>query len=468
MSQVLILGGGPSGVGAAWQLRQSGKADVDLLEREMRLGGNAGSFEWKGHRLDYGSHRLHPATDAKILADIQGLLGDDLLDRPRHGRIRLRGRWLHFPLKPVDLALRTDRAFLFGTLKDAIKKAPAPPGDESFATVLRANLGPTICDHFYFPYAQKIWGRDPHQLAAVQAHRRVSAGSFGKLVRKVLGSLPGLKKPGAGRFYYPRDGFGAITEAYAAEAARRGARIHLGHEVRGLRRRTGGWSVEATTADGQPGAFEADQIWSTIPVTVLVRLLGEGVPAEVQDATRGISYRSMVLCYLDLEVDQFTEFDAHYFPGIDLQLTRLSEPKNYAVRTEPAGRTVLCAEIPCDLGDAIWKASDRELGDRVAEDLALAGIPLPRPYSDVTTRRLPQAYPIYERGFEAPLELLDHYVSSCDDLLSFGRQGLFAHDNTHHTLAMAYAAVDCLSPEGFDKTRWRDYRKIFETHVVED
>ena len=64
--------------------------------------------------MDYGIRRLHPATDPAILADIQRLLGGDLLDRPRHGRIGLLGRWIHFPLKPADLMLRMPPGFALG------------------------------------------------------------------------------------------------------------------------------------------------------------------------------------------------------------------------------------------------------------------------------------------------------------------------------------------------------------------
>ncbi|MCK5642498.1 MAG: FAD-dependent oxidoreductase, partial [Gammaproteobacteria bacterium] len=103
---VVILGAGPAGLGAAFQLTRGALAQVTVLERNSYVGGNAGSFELAGLRVDYGSHRLHPACDPEVLQDIRALLGDDLLDRPRHGRIRLRGRWLHFPLKPLDLALR--------------------------------------------------------------------------------------------------------------------------------------------------------------------------------------------------------------------------------------------------------------------------------------------------------------------------------------------------------------------------
>jgi len=100
---VVILGAGPAGVGAAFQLTRRALAQVSVLEQNSRVGGNAGSFELAGMRVDYGSHRLHPTCHPDVLRDIRALLGDELLDRPRHGRIRLRGRWIHFPLKPLDL-----------------------------------------------------------------------------------------------------------------------------------------------------------------------------------------------------------------------------------------------------------------------------------------------------------------------------------------------------------------------------
>ena len=98
MTRVAVLGGGPAGVGGAYRLRKNGGTEVVLFERNAHYGGNSGSFEQDGHRLDFGSHRLHPACDPDILSDVGALLGPDLLDRPRHGRIRLLGKWVHFPL----------------------------------------------------------------------------------------------------------------------------------------------------------------------------------------------------------------------------------------------------------------------------------------------------------------------------------------------------------------------------------
>jgi protoporphyrinogen oxidase len=201
---IVILGAGPAGLGAAYRLSQRRDVRVTVLERGASVGGNAGSFELAGQWVDYGSHRLHPAADPAILADIRALLGDsphggDLLDRPRHGRIRLQGRWLHFPLKPLDLFTHLPPAFALGAASDAarrtLRRKTAAPSADSFADVLEAGLGKTICNEFYFPYARKLWGLPPEQLSGVQAVRRVSAGSPGKMLRKVLSAVPGLKPP---------------------------------------------------------------------------------------------------------------------------------------------------------------------------------------------------------------------------------------------------------------------------------
>jgi protoporphyrinogen oxidase len=466
---VIILGAGPAGAGGAWRLRRTERARVTLLEQQPVVGGNAGSFTLEGLPVDFGSHRLHPACEPDILRDIRQFLGDDLLDRPRHGRIGLRGRWIHFPLKPVDLLLRLNPGFAAGTLADMVAKPFRQNGAaDTFAGVLEANLGPTICRDFYFPYARKIWGRAPEELSGIQARRRVSAGSFGKLLRKVLSAVPGLKPPGAGRFYYPRGGFGRITQAYADAARAAGADIRLGHRVRRIAPRSGtaGWMVEADGPDG-PVRVEGDYLWSTIPITVLARAMA-GAPPQVLKAAERIRYRAMLLVYLALDVDQFTEYDAHYFPDARITITRLSEPKNYAAQTEPRGRTILCAELPCDADDETWRLDDAALGRLVAEDLARAGIPLPRPPVTVAVRRLRQAYPIYLNGYEEPFGVLDHWAEGIPRLLSYGRQGLFAHDNTHHALYMAYAAAECLTASGFDADKWRRYREVFTTHVVED
>lgn len=470
---IAILGAGPAGLGAAFQLTRRGLAHVTVLERHGVVGGNAGSFELAGMRVDFGSHRLHPACAPEVMRDIRTLLGDDLLDRPRHGRIHLRRRWIHFPLKPIDLVLKLPPNFMAGVATDLIakvlRKKPRATDAETFASALQAGLGRTICRDFYFPYAKKLWGLEPEELSAMQARRRVSANSLAKMVRKVLSVVPGLKPPGSGRFFYPRHGYGQISEAYSRAAQAAGAEIFLNARILSVETREGSSHTVHYEKDGQVVSLSVNQVWSTIPITSLARCLRPSPSPDVLQAADSIDSRAMILIYVVLEQDRFSEYDAHYFPEADIPISRLSEPKNYSIAQEPHSRTVLCAELPCERDGSDWKKSDEELGRVVLRALEKAGIPVQASVKEVVTRRLPQAYPIYRRGYEVWFDRLDRWLSQIDGLLTFGRQGLFAHDNTHHALYMAYCAVACLDENGsFDRERWCDHRRVFETHVVED
>src|SRR5262249_55831762 len=152
-------------------------------------------------------------------------------------------------------------------------------------------------------------------------------------------------------------------------------------------------------------------------------------PAEYLHAADRMDYRAMILIYLVLEQDQFSEYDAHYFPEPEVAISRLSEPKNYRQSREPRGRTILCAELPCEADGPEWARGDEALGRLVAGALAAAGIPIQAAVAQVTTRRLRHAYPIYRQGYESLFRPLDEWIGHLDGLLTFGRQGLFAHDN---------------------------------------
>jgi protoporphyrinogen oxidase len=465
---IAILGAGPAGLGAAYRLARRGAMDVTVFERGAAMGGNAGSFELGGMRVDYGSHRLHPSCAPEILADIQDMLGGELLSRPRHGRIRLLGRWVHFPLKPVDFALHLPPSFLTGVAWDGVGRLGRRRRGDTFASALEEGLGRTICRNFYFPYARKIWGMDPDDLDAEQARRRVSAGSMLKMARKILNAVPGLKKKGSGRFYYPRRGYGAIAESYAAAAAVAGARLKLRTSVAGIETSDG--RVRAVRALGPAGEERLDvaQVLSTIPISQLARLIQPAAPEPVLASACALKFRAMILIYLVLDAEQFTEYDAHYFPDLNIAITRLSEPKHYGLAKNP-GRTVLCAELPCSMEDPVWRASDAELAKVVTQALAVADLPVRSPILAVASRKLAQAYPIYTRDYREHFERLDHWLGGIEGLVTFGRQGLFAHDNTHHALAMAYALDECLRNDGsLNREDWAARRKAFQEHVVED
>jgi protoporphyrinogen oxidase len=326
-----------------------------------------------------------------------------------------------------------------------------------------------MAHEFYFPYARKLWGLPPEELAVTTAQRRVSGSSFAKILRKVAGQVPGLRKPTAGRFFYPRGGYGRISQCLHAAAEKAGADFLFNAPVRGIERTGQRVTAVRYERDGREHLLAADMVWSTIPISLLVRAMRPEAPSDVLEAASALRFRGMILIYLVLRTDRFSPVDAYYFPEESVPITRLSEPKNFTGATEPRGRTVLCAELPSDPGRPEWDLDDGELALRLRKWLEQAGLPLSVPVEKVVVHRLRQAYPVYGRGYDKHFARLDGWLGSLDGLLTLGRQGLFAHDNTHHTLAMAYAAVDCFSPKGtFDRTTWAAHRLEFETHVVED
>ena len=468
---VTVLGAGPAGIAAAYALTRDGRAEVTVLERAERSGGNSTSFMIDGIWCDYGSHRFHPVADPKVLADVQDLLGDDLLLQPRHGRIRLGGAWIHFPLKPADALLRLPKPFALSLMVDMVGKPfrKKSGGPATFSSVLYDGLGKTISEHFYFPYVRKLWGLEPDKLAVTLAEKRVSSGSVGKILGKMLRMLPGMGSKTTGKFYYPRRGFGQISSAMIERAKAQGAQVRLATEVTRIVR--DGDQVNAVWI--KDGGVEVRQesalVLSTIPLTTLVRLMDPPAPPQVQEAARAIRFRGMILVYLILKTDRFTEYDAHYFPETSIPISRMSEPKNYNSAKEPKGLTILCAELPCDPGEKWWSMPDKELGEHFCQWLGQLGLPVTVPVVRCETRRLGHAYPVYDLDYQARFERIDAWVSGLKGLLNFGRQGLFAHDNTHHAFAMSYAAVDSMRDDGsVDATKWAAHRSEFESHRVED
>lgn len=470
-TSVTVLGAGPAGVAAAYALTRDGKAQVKVLERAPRVGGNSSSFKIEDVWCDFGSHRFHPVADEQVIADVKTILGEDLLLRPRHGRIRLGGRWIHFPLKPLDAMLRLPKDFAFKLMADsALKKFKGKSeGPRTFSSVLLDGLGPTISENFYFPYVKKLWGLDPDELAVKLAERRISGSSIGKILLKMAKQLPGLKSETAGKFYYPKNGFGQIISDMADRATGQGVGFELETSISRITHENGRATGVYVTDGKNEQQIESDHIWSTIPISALVQMMDPAPPPDVIAAAQSIKFRGMILVYLVLETDQFTEYDAHYFPELSIPISRMSEPKNYSASTDPKGVTVLCAELPADPSDKYWQMSDEELGAAYCEWLASVGLPVKAKVRRTETRRLAHAYPVYDLDYEEKFAAMDDWLAGIEGLLTFGRQGLFAHDNTHHAFAMAYGAADCLSENGqFDDGKWAEYRREFEHHVVED
>ena len=331
----------------------------------------------------------------------------------------------------------------------------------SFEDEVVYRLGPSVAREFYAPYARKLYGVDAGRLDPELARRRVSASGAGEVLKRVARAA----RPQGRSFLYPRRGYGQLSEALAGAATGAGVDLRLGVRVSGLE--AAGDAVSVHT-DG--GVLRADTVLSTMPVPALAAALDPPPPAAVAESLDQCRTRAVVLAYLVVGRDQVTPFDAHYFPGPETVVSRLSEPKNYRDGDDPRKRTVLCAEIPCWPGDELWQHPEDRIGELVAEDMARVGLEIPEP-EHVEVRRLPAVYPVYETATMSARAVVEEWLGSLakSRVVSLGRHGLSVLDNLHHVLAMGEAAAEALDPDGaVDPGAWSRSLDGFSSHVVED
>lgn len=452
-ARIAVLGAGPAGLAAAVGLSRAGH-DVVVLEAADRVGGMAGSIEVAGQRVDLGSHRLHPVATAPVEALLHDALGDDLQPRRRRGRIRLEGRWLDFPLRPVDMVAHLPPSFAVGAIRDLVTGAWRPPAatDDAHAALV-ARLGPTVAERFYRPYLTKLYGIDPSALHAEVADRRVAARRATDVVARMVRPRPDHD------FRAPRRGFGQLSEGLADLARRHGAQVRLSTPVVGL-----DLDDHAVTVRVPGDEVVADVVVSTLPAAAVVHL-ADG-PAPVRAATADLVHRGLHVVHLDLDTPRLAAADAHYFPGPETPVARLSEPKNFRDSDEdPVDHTVVCAEVPYGPDDPV--PSDDGLREVVMATLAEAGLPVPAVRSTTVTS-LPRVYPVYTTASRSALDRVEAWVTSLPRVLSVGRQGLFTPDNTHHVLAMGLDVAGVVGPDGVDRAAWDRARDTYRAFVVED
>jgi protoporphyrinogen oxidase len=446
----------------------------------------ASSFDIAGVRVDYGSHRLNPDMPGYVLADLRFLLGADLQTRYRAGRLLLGEKWITYPFKPRELARALPAVPMARAAFEAIStswRGKPKPGEspESYAELMRAGFGPTLYEQVYAPYARKLWGIDGELIDSEQARRKAGAptalSALARAVRNVL-SNESLA------YLYPRRGFGQLCESMADAAVTAGARLRLGSAAERIEVGHGevsvrlgrsehhyaasersGWSSDSFLDSG--GWLRARHVFSTLPLPLLARMTTPGAPYEAVEASGDLKFRAIVLVYVVHKGGRWTRHDVHYIPGGRTPVSRISEPMNHRINPEdPEDRDVVCFEMPCDIGDDIWNASDDELAELVRGCVRETG--LPELNMDwVQVKRVRNVYPIYHRGYRSQLGVLEQWVEQLPHVTTFGRQGLFTPDNTHHSMVMGYEAADALGSGDFDHEHWKQAKERFSNHIVE-
>ncbi len=447
---LLVLGAGTAGLAAAARAARRGRS-VLVLDHAEHVGGLAASFDLAGLSVDYGSHRLPARLAPDVLADLETLLGDDLQTRRRTARVRVADRWVPLERSASDLRRLLPHPMVTAMAWDTGRSGLRRRRAEDYAGAMSGRVGRRVYDAVYEPYARKIWDQPGNRLDAAAAGRVVSADITWRSGRRY--------RAAGSEFRYPRRGFGQIASALAEAATGAGAVIRLGTEIDAIEPAFG--SVTVRTLDG--ASLTGRHAFSTLPLPRLARSTRPGPPLNAIETATRLRFRAMVLVFLVHEGGRWTPHDCHHIPGDDTPVLRISEPANYRDNPEdPTGHTVLCAELPCAVGDEIWNADDVELAELVEEAAARTDLP-DIAVRQVQVHRSAMYYPTYTLGYDRDLHGLDAWLRGIPSVTSFGRFGLFFHDNTHHALLLAREAVNAFGSEGaFDHLQWEQGRERVE------
>jgi protoporphyrinogen oxidase len=182
----------------------------------------------------------------------------------------------------------------------------------------------------------------------------------------------------------------------------------------------------------------------------------------VRRAAACLRYRAVVLCYVTLNTPSVGLPDTYYFPERRFPFNRVTEQKRFSPATTPPDRTVLCMDIACDPHDPIFTAADADLRALVLPALEEAGLLPAGAARDVFSRRFRHAYPIYDLAAAASLRHVTDWLAGVPNLWVIGRQGLFLHNNTDHSLLMGYRAADAVAAGG----QRRDWASTLETFAA--
>ena len=438
----VILGGGPCGLAAAWQLVELGHKPI-VLEKEALVGGLCATHAHEGWRFDLGGHRF-VSSDAALSRWLESLLGDDLLTQERRSVVLHEGRRFRYPLEAGDLVknlgVRENVRALAGYARARTHRAVMrkPPADVSFEDWVVARFGWPLYDTFFGPYTEKLWGLHPRDISADWAAERISLLDLGDAALRMAGLRRTPTRTYARRYRYPRRGMGQLYESIAREIVRRGGEVRTGARVVGLdvdRRADGGQGGHATERvvgvhvdlpGGRTERIPVGELLATIPLPELVRHLRPNASPELARDARALSFRALTFVNVLLARPDVSDNTWMYVASPRYTMSRIQEPKRRSACMAPEGRTSLMLEVPCDVGDRTWTASTGDLVARMRGELADLGLPIDDVIGAFVVR-VEHGYPIYHVGYERARDALLAEVARFANVRTAGRQGLFRY-----------------------------------------
>ena len=392
-------------------------------------------------------------------------MGADLLRVPRLSHIYLQGKFVDYPVRfPNALSIfspaQAARVVSSYAVAATRHRFNGRTQDISFEDWVVHRFGRAMFDVFFGPYTEKVWGIPCDELSADWAAQRISLPSLSEAVKRAI--LPGAEPPPTiiSHFWYPRRGFGMISDRMAEKIQRLGGRVLTDTALTHLMPLPdGGWEATVQQSDGVH-KIQADRVISSIPLNLLLRTLPAATGAHDVERAFQLSYRDIVLLFLGLQIPQVSTDSWTYFPQPALLCGRTHEPRNWSQEMAPEGFTSLAAEIFTSRGEPAWETSDDQLVARAVREFEAIGFLPPGSLHDAWVQRVPFAYPVYYIGYADKLRKVKAFLDdSFPSLHLVGRTGSFRYMNSDGVIEDALALVDYLAgehPEYVDVSQ--DYR----------
>ncbi|MBW1782790.1 MAG: FAD-dependent oxidoreductase [Deltaproteobacteria bacterium] len=447
--QVIILGGGFSGLSLALRLSNLG-IKVCLLESDNTIGGLAGTLRDDGHCMDIGPHSFF-TEDNEILQMVITLFNNRLPSRPREVKFYYQGKYLDYPLTAYNVlvqmgiwsGIRTGLSFLKSKLIP--KRRPSKEGqDETVEDWAISSFGEHLYRTFFKPYTEQFWKLPCSELSSrsIPTHTRMSFFNTLKLLvhKRIKSEDASLIEREMLPTYYPDSGFAEIAERIAEKATQAGARIHLNCEAVRVDELPHGRMRVCYDSNGKESEIEGSHVVSTIPLNQFVKMLSPPPPAFISSCADRLSYRSLTA--LGMVTEKQNILNCGYIYVLDRPYNRITEMNQFSPRTSPSDENIIMVEIPCLKNSSAWTASKEELFNMCIGSLAEDGFLAPGDVKRLLLIRAPNAYPIYRKDYTANLERVLDFINGKHGIFTLGRTGEFMYMDVDKCMRRAFDFAD--------------------------
>ncbi|WP_260597612.1 NAD(P)/FAD-dependent oxidoreductase [Sphingomonas endolithica] len=448
---VAIIGAGPAGLTAAYQLTKLGYS-VTVIEKDpIYVGGISRTVEHEGFRFDIGGHRFF--SKSKEVVDLWNeLLPDDFIERPRMSRIYYEGKFYSYPLRAFE-ALMNLGLWRSTLCMASYAKAKAFPhkNPRSFEQWVVNQFGHKLYSIFFKTYTEKVWGMPCDEMSADWAAQRIKGLSLGGAVLDGLKRSLGLhKRRNDGMavkslletFRYPRQGPGMMWDAARDRVVEAGNRVQMATSLHQLSHDdvTGRWRV-AVKHEDEIAIIKAKHVISSAPMRELAGRI-HPLPKSLPNAL-DLGYRDFLTVALMIRSDDLFPDNWIYVHDPRVKVGRVQNFRSWSPEMVPdAALACVGLEYFCFEGDGIWSSSDADLIALATQELATLGLCDPATVVGGRVVRQEKAYPVYDDAYRANVDAMrDELETRYPTLHLVGRNGMHRYNNQDHAMMTAMLTV---------------------------